>query len=1113
MAVTVEQIRRVVTQYESRGADKSAADLNAVAAAQGNVAQTGATMATVTDTVTKRQLDASKAADTVRRKYDEEFRTLQTLAREHQRLDRALQTGRLSAEDYTRTLDLMHARHGVVAQAQAEMTRRIQQESKALADAAAVQQRYNALLGVRDDFGSDARAADIAAFAQEYDRYIAKLVAAKNAEQELARARAATAQSSIYQNLGVRDDFGSAGRAADIAAVGEEIQRLRERYVPLAAVQRRYLETLQEINTAAKLGVLSEAQRADAVARTKSAFAEQVVAIRGVQDASGRLRLASHDLANLGYQVNDILTMLASGAPPLQILATQAGQVYQVLANQQGGLVGGVKALGGSLSGMVTPVGIAVTALTAVGVTAAAAYGTWVSAEKELQAALQGRGRATGATAQELMAIAAAASQASGVTQGAARDIASSLTSTGQIATGFYVDLIAAAEAYASITTGDVRQAGQELAEAFAEPGKGAEALNKKLNFLDDTTLQYVKSLDAANRTTEAQALLLDRLNATLPNAEQRLTALGRAWKTLSGSISDAFANVGRTINDSLEIPLTQRRIAELQQSLNELPNDSILTNWKRDQIQAEIDMISDQSELQRRWSAQGNNEAKKNKISNAGGEALRGWDGRYDELTRLKTQQADLQSALQAGVGDADAQKRALEGVTNQIGQMTDAYGNLIPQAEIVRREQELQNNLLAAVTPAQRAAASAALARYRAETEGADSSTAAAKANAAAQQEMLQASVQLTQAGRERLLSAQESIAAQGLEIELIGKTAGEVATLRANYAAYWDLKREAIDNGTEVDQRQLDLLKAQNAELGRKVELTARAQLMADIQFERDQLGRGTVDQQIASTLRSAGLAVDLDSADAAALRLNATLSITRDIAGDALSGFARDILDGADAMTALENAAKRALDVILDMAMQNLAASLFGPGTGGSNFLGSIVSAFTGSGSAGAGSVAAGGGLGPLYDKGGYTGSGGKYQPAGTVHRGEYVFSSEATRAAGVGSLDALHRGLRGYADGGGVGMMDALRHATGQAAGGMAGGVPSVPKVTVNIHGAPAGMSAQSSASYGQDGQLNIDVIFDQMEGRLAENVVNRRGALGAAMETSFGLNPMRGRGR
>lgn len=57
-----------------------------------------------------------------------------------------------------------------------------------------------------------------------------------------------------------------------------------------------------------------------------------------------------------------------------------------------------------------------------------------------------------------------------------------------------------------------------------------------------------------------------------------------------------------------------------------------------------------------------------------------------------------------------------------------------------------------------------------------------------------------------------------------------------------------------------------------------------------------------------------------------------------------------------------------------------------------------------------------GIVPGFDSGGYTGSGGKYEPAGIVHRDEYVFSSEATRG-NVAMLDTLHRQLRGYASGG------------------------------------------------------------------------------------------------
>lgn len=79
---------------------------------------------------------------------------------------------------------------------------------------------------------------------------------------------------------------------------------------------------------------------------------------------------------------------------------------------------------------------------------------------------------------------------------------------------------------------------------------------------------------------------------------------------------------------------------------------------------------------------------------------------------------------------------------------------------------------------------------------------------------------------------------------------------------------------------------------------------------------------------------------------------------------------------------------------------------------------------------------GGGLGSLFSglfslfgfaSGGYTGDGGKYQPAGVVHRGEYVFPADAVRRLGVNALASLQHFATGafvpsmprlsYADGG------------------------------------------------------------------------------------------------
>jgi lambda family phage tail tape measure protein len=74
----------------------------------------------------------------------------------------------------------------------------------------------------------------------------------------------------------------------------------------------------------------------------------------------------------------------------------------------------------------------------------------------------------------------------------------------------------------------------------------------------------------------------------------------------------------------------------------------------------------------------------------------------------------------------------------------------------------------------------------------------------------------------------------------------------------------------------------------------------------------------------------------------------------------------------------------------------------------------------------------GGFGKLlgFDSGGYTGDGGKHDPAGIVHRGEFVFNKEATAKAGPGNLAAMMRyletgdlanlipsGMPGFADGG------------------------------------------------------------------------------------------------
>lgn len=98
------------------------------------------------------------------------------------------------------------------------------------------------------------------------------------------------------------------------------------------------------------------------------------------------------------------------------------------------------------------------------------------------------------------------------------------------------------------------------------------------------------------------------------------------------------------------------------------------------------------------------------------------------------------------------------------------------------------------------------------------------------------------------------------------------------------------------------------------------------------------------------------------------------------------------------------------------------------TGAANQIGKIGGAVSTAipGFDGLGAVLGGGyttATGYLYADGGYTGPGGRNQPAGVVHRGEVVWSQDdIARAGGVGVVEGMRRGLRGYADGGIVDML-------------------------------------------------------------------------------------------
>jgi hypothetical protein len=64
------------------------------------------------------------------------------------------------------------------------------------------------------------------------------------------------------------------------------------------------------------------------------------------------------------------------------------------------------------------------------------------------------------------------------------------------------------------------------------------------------------------------------------------------------------------------------------------------------------------------------------------------------------------------------------------------------------------------------------------------------------------------------------------------------------------------------------------------------------------------------------------------------------------------------------------------------------------------------------------IAEGAHLMGAFSEGGYTGAGGKNEPAGIVHKGEFVFNADAVQRIGIGNLAAMHAGAQPRSSGAG-----------------------------------------------------------------------------------------------
>ncbi|EFO6852191.1 phage tail tape measure protein, partial [Escherichia coli] len=252
-----------------------------------------------------------------------------------------------------------------------------------------------------------------------------------------------------------------------------------------------------------------------------------------------------------------------------------------------------------------------------------------------------------------------------------------------------------------------------------------------------------------------------------------------------------------------------------------------------------------------------------------------------------------------------------------------------------------------------------------------------------------------------------------------------------------------------------------KRQLAELGDKVEHQKRLNELAQqaARFEQQQgakqaaisaQARGLTDRQAQRESEEQHLRdVYGDNPDALAKATSAlknTWSAEEQLRGSWMAGLKSGWGEWAESATDSFSQVKSVATQTFDGIAQNMAAMLTGSEQNWRSFTRSVLSMMTeillkqamvgivgsiGSaigGAVGGGASASGGTAIQAaaakfhFATGGFTGTGGKYEPAGIVHRGEFVFTKEATSRIGVGNL---YRLMRGYATGGYVGTPGSL----------------------------------------------------------------------------------------
>ncbi|WP_130946279.1 phage tail length tape measure family protein [Klebsiella quasipneumoniae] len=819
-------------------------------------------------------------------------------------------------------------------------------------------------------------------------------------------------------------------------------------------------------------------------------------------------------------QMTDIIVGLSTGQSPFMVLMQQGGQLKDMF----GGIGPAIKGVGGYVLGLINPVTLAAAAVGVLGL----AYYKGSHEQDEFYKSLTLNGNLVGKTTGQLADMAARVSVVANSTTGVTAATLNQIVSSGKVAAESLERVTTAVVEISEATGIATEKLVGDFNDIAADPVAAITKLNDQYHFLTLATYNQIKALqdegnqqDAARVATDAYA---NAMQQRANDIHQNLGILERAWDSLAKTAKgawDAMLDIGREQTGTERISQIRKELdwidkaaggklffggrkAELEDELNNLQSqittEGVLTEIISSHDKAEQQRIKTQQEADRVNQQYLSNADKRNKAIKQQSEFLKAGAITAEQysknVSRINEMYKDPKppKTPKSKAYTEDAATRQLDQINQQTAALQSQLDandkfNSATQARIKFEQQIADLKSKTQLTADQKSILSRSdeiLQAYK-------------------QQEALQNSVKTLDDYRKM----QEQVKTKDertndllkTRLELLEKAKatgqlkpGEYEKTRADIYQNTDMQlpstvRNVVGNLTptggrlsgtfegmqgqinEYDQAQQELqrwLAAQEEAYAKAGEITAEGEARMTSIRQRAADANQVIEAQKNTIISAATQSLFDSTAEIMRTGFGEQSAIYK-VAFAASKAFAI-----ADSMVKIQQAiASGAVSAPYPaniIAMASIAAQTA-----------SIVS-----------NIQAVSGVG--FASGGYTGPGGKYQPAGIVHKGEYVFDQASTNRIGVSQLEALRNGQP----------LDATLGRTGFGTG--VQNVNSDNRRQTTVH-APINQEfhlqgitpEQLSATLNQNNRL----LSRQLKGELTKEVTMPQGAFGNALKGNY----------